>query len=399
MSQEVPLPSATAGRALRLPMVICVAAGALAILLARHYRRPDPPGEPALPGMKVGSNSVALTPGAPAWKVIKLGAPSAAAPHWSDPIPARVAFDEAKTSRLGSPLAGRVTAVLAERGQHVKPGTPLFTVSSPSLAELRTDLARTTAQRTTAHTNLDRVQALVDAGSLPAKELVTARQEATEADLAVQLAEHKLAALKVGGGGDTSFTVTAPRDGVVVEKAVAPGQLVDPSNGSLMAIADLSTVWVVADLFESDVGAAAPGTRAKVSLPSSGLSSGLGGPGSERDAVIEQVSAVVDPDRHTVPVRLRLDNPDGALRPNAYATIRWFDPTPVAVTLPSSAVLSDGAKSYVYRQEPDGALRRHDITVGSASAGSVPVIAGLSPSDQVVLSGAILLDNQIQLDN
>lgn len=392
MSQEVPLPSATAGRSLRLPMVICLAAGALAILLARHYKRPDPPAEPAAPGMKVGSNSVTLASAAPAWKVIKLGQPSAAAPHWSDPIPARVAFDEARTSRLGSPLAGRVTAVLVERGQHVKPGAALFTVASPSLAELHTELAKATAQRTTAHTNLDRVQALVDAGSLPAKELVTARQEATEADLAVQLADHKLAALKVAGGGDTSFTVTAPRDGVVVEKAINPGQLVDPSNGSLMAVADLSEVWVVADLFENDAGAVAPGTRAQVSFPG-------GGPGGDREAVVEQVSAVVDPDRHTVPVRVRLANPDGALRPNAYATIRWFDPTPVAVTLPSSAVLSDGAKSYVYRQEPDGALRRHDITVGTASAGSVPVIAGLGATDQVVLSGAILLDNQIQLDN
>jgi membrane fusion protein, heavy metal efflux system len=390
MSQEVPLPPATAGRALRLPMMICLAAGALAILLARHYRRPDPPSEPAAPGMTVGSNSVALAPSAPAWKVIKLGAPSAAAPHWSDPIPARVAFDEARTSRLGSPLAGRVTAVLVERGQHVKPGAPLFTVSSPSLAELHTDLAKATAQRTTAHTNLDRVQALVDAGSLPAKELVTSRQEATEADLAVQLAEHKLAALKVAGGGDTSFTVSSPRDGIVVEKAINPGQLVDPSNGSVLAVADLSDVWVVADLFENDVGAVVPGTRAQVSFP---------GGGANRDAVIEQVSAVVDPDRHTVPVRLRLANPDGALRPNAYATIRWFDPTPVAVTLPASAVLSDGAKSYVYRRDHDGALRRHDITVGSATAGTVPVIDGLAATDQIVLSGAILLDNQIQLDN
>jgi RND family efflux transporter MFP subunit len=392
MTQEVPLPSATAGRALRLPMVICVVVGVLAIMLARHYRRPDPPAEPAAPGMHVGSNAVALASGAPAWNVVKLGAPSAAAPHWSDPIPARIMFDEARTSRLGSPLAGRITAVVAERGQHVKLGAPLFTVSSPGLAELRSELARTGAQRTTAHTNLDRVQALVDAGALPAKELVTARQEATEADLAIQLAEQKLAALKVTGGGDTSFTVSSPRDGVVVEKTVNTGQLVDPSNGSVMAIADLSDVWVVADLFENDVGVVIPGTRAKVSVP--------GGPaGGDLDAVIEQVSAVVDPDRHTVPVRLRLANPDGALRPNAYATIRWFDPTSVAVTLPASAVLSDGARSYVYRQEPDGALRRRDITVGSASAGTVPVIAGLSPADQVVLSGAILLDNQIQLDN
>jgi len=202
MSQEVPLPSATAGRSLRLPMVICFAAGALAILLARHYRRPDPPTEPAAPGMTVGSNAVTLGSGAPAWKVVKLGTPTAAAPHWSDPIPARVMFDEARTSRLGSPLAGRVTAVLAERGQRVGSGAALFTVSSPSLAELRTELARTTAQRTTAHTNLDRVQALVDAGSLPAKELVTARQDATEADLAVRLAEQKLSALRVAGGVD-----------------------------------------------------------------------------------------------------------------------------------------------------------------------------------------------------
>lgn len=390
MTQEVPLPSATAGRSLRLPIVICAGVAVAAIVLARSYRRPDPPTEPPAPGMRVGSSSVTLATGAPAWKVIKLGTPLPAEPHWSDPIPARVMFDETRTSRLGSPLAGRVTQVVAERGQRVPSGAPLFTVSSPGLAELRSELAKTTAQRTTAHTNLDRVQALVEAGSLPAKELVTARQEATEADLAEKLAEHKLAALRVAGGGDTTFTVVAPRDGVVVEKTVNSGQLVDPSNGSLMAIADLSDVWVVADLFENDVGSLAPGTRAKVSFPTGG---------ADRDATVEQVSSVVDPDRHTVPVRLRLPNPDGTLRPNAYAMIRIFDPTPAAVTLPAQAVLSDGARTYVYRKDPDGALRRHDITVGSASSGNVPVLAGLTATDQVVLAGAILLDNQILLDN
>jgi multidrug efflux pump subunit AcrA (membrane-fusion protein) len=174
----------------------------------------------------------------------------------------------------------------------------------------------------------------------------------------------------------------------VVEKTVSVGQLVDPSNASLIAIADLSDVWVVADLFENDVGHVAPGTKAKVAVA-----------GSDRDATVEQVSAVVDPDRHTVPVRLRLANPDGVLRPNAYATIRFYDPTPVAVALPSSAVMSDGAQSYVYCKEPTGALKRKNVTVGSATGGTVPVLTGLTANDQVVLSGAILLDNQIQLDN
>lgn len=390
MTQEIPLPSASAGRSLRLPVVLCVIVGGASILLARHYHRPDPPSEPPAPGMHVGSNAVTLAADAPAWKVIKLGAPAPAGPHWSDPIPARIQFDETRTSRLGAPLAGRVTQVLAERGQRVRAGAPMFTVASPNLAELRAELAKTTGQRTTARTSLERVQALVDAGSLPAKELVTARQEAAEAELAVKLAEQKLATLRVAGGGETSFTVTAPRDGVVVEKAVSVGQLVDPSNGALLAVADLSWVWVVADVFENDVGQLVAGAKARVSLAAGG---------DELDATVDQVSAVVDPDRHTVPVRIKLANPDGALRPNAYATIRLFDATPAVVALPSAAVLSDGAKSYVYRKDADGALRRHDVTVGSPSAGTVPVIAGLTPADQVVLSGAILLDNQIQLDN
>jgi len=388
MTQEAPLPSATAGRSLRLPVFISAIVSVTSILLARAYHRPDPPTEPPAPGMRVGSNSVTLAASAPAWNVIKLGTPTAAEPHWGDPIPARIMFDEAHTSRLGSPLAGRITAVMVERGQHIASGTALFTVSSPNLAELRSELAKTAGQRAVAHTSLDRVQALVDAGSLPAKELVTAKQEAAEADLAEKLAEQKLAALRVAGGGDASFTVSAPRAGVVVEKALSVGQPVDPSNGSLLAIADLSDVWVVADLFENDVGTLVPGTKAKVTVGT-----------SEREAAVEQISSIVDPDRHTVPIRLRLPNPDGALRPNAYATIRIFDPTPAAVALPASAVMSDGAQSYVYRKEPSGELKRHEITVGSVAAGKVPVLAGLSATDQVVLSGAILLDNQIQLDN
>ena len=113
----------------------------------------------------------------------------------------------------------------------MKSGDKLFTVSSPNLAELRADLEKANVERGTAKVNYDRVKALVDAGSLPAKELVTAQQEVSEAELAVKLASQKLASLKVAGAGEASFTVTAPRDGVVVEKNVAVGQEVDTSSG------------------------------------------------------------------------------------------------------------------------------------------------------------------------
>ncbi len=111
------------------------------------------------------------------------------------------------------------------------------------------------------------------------------------------------------------------------------------------------------------------------------------------------MSAVVDPDRHTVPVRVRLANLDGTLRPNAYAQIKFFDPNTAKVALPASAVLSDGLTSYVYVKEKDGSLKRRVVTAGAASAGKMPILEGLEPGDQVVVQGALLLDNQIQLDN
>jgi membrane fusion protein, heavy metal efflux system len=111
------------------------------------------------------------------------------------------------------------------------------------------------------------------------------------------------------------------------------------------------------------------------------------------------VASIVDRERHTVPVRVKLANPDGVLRPNAYAQIRFFDPTPAKAAVPASAVMSDGARSYVYVQGAAGELKRRDVVVGSASEGKVPILEGIAPGEQVVTQGAILLDNQIQLDN
>ena len=394
MTDDAELPPATApvtpGRALRVPVLVgALLLGGAAIVLARHYKRPDPPKEPPAPGMTVGSDSVTLSNDAPMWNVVKVAKAEAAQAHWTDPVPARITFDEASTSRLGSPLSGRVTAVMVERGQKVTKGAQLFTVSSPNLAELRAEQEKATVERATAQANYNRTKDLVNAGSLPGKELITAEQELAEAELAVRLASQKLASLNVAGGaGVAAFTVTAPREGVVVEKSVAVGQSVDASAGSLMAIADLSDVWVVADLFENDVGSLQSGAKAKVTVGA-----------AEFDATVDQVAGVVDPERHTVPVRVRLANPEGLLRPNSYAQIRFFDPSAAKVALPASAVMSDGATSYVYVKTDKGELKRRNVVVGSVSGGKVPILDGVDVGEQVVVQGAILLDNQIQLDN
>ncbi|HEY4176097.1 MAG TPA: efflux RND transporter periplasmic adaptor subunit [Kofleriaceae bacterium] len=375
------------GAAKVIGVVIALGVSGLAFALASHYRRPPPPTDTPAPGMTLGSDSVTLAKDAPMWSSLKIGKAQAPQALWSDPVPAKVMFDEQLASRIGSPLAGRVQTVSVERGQRVKKGDPLFSVVSANLADMHSDASKAKLDQATARTNRDRVKALVDAGAIPAKELVAAEQELAAADLAVSTAGQKISSLRVGAGGGTGFTVTAPRDGVVVEKTISVGQNVDPSNGSVMAIADLSEVWVVADLFETDAAGLQSGAKAKVKL-------GV----AEVEAPVDQVSQIVDPDRHTVPVRVRLPNPDGSFRPNAYAQISFLDTSDAKATLPVSAILSDGDTSYVY-VNLNGTLKRRTIHVGAVTGTDVRVIDGLEPGDLVVVQGAILLDNQIALED
>jgi RND family efflux transporter MFP subunit len=182
-----------------------------------------------------------------------------------------------------------------------------------------------------------------------------------------------MVSLKVSSGAGHEFTVPAPRDGVVVDKSVLVDQQVSPdSSGTLMVVADLSSVWVIVDLFESEALALRPGVAARVTSPSL--------PGMEEEGRVEMVSSVVDPARHTLPVRIRLANPQGRLRPNLYARVRFAAAPPRdAVEVPAAAVLSDGERQYVYVEDGAGRFARREVSVGAAHAGRLAVLLASGP--------------------
>lgn len=341
---------------------------------ACHHSAPASPGDPEGGSDRIKYDLVTVQP---------------AQPHWTDDIPARVMFDETRTSRIGAPLGGRVSAVKVELGDRVRAGAPLVTIVSGDLADLRTARGKAQVDREAAQQNLDRIAALVAAGSLPGKELLAARQERAEAEVALTSAEQKLASLKVEPGSDTTFTLTAPRDGVIVDKHVAVGQQVSPDSGAVLAIADLAGVWLVADLLEDAVDDLHAGSPAEIRLD-----------GADRPltGTVEQVSAIVDPDRRTVPVRIKLANLAGALRPGALARVRFVDDEQGALAVPAEAVLSDGARSYVYLLT-GGVARRRDVVAGPRNARVVAIRAGLAAGDRIVARGAVLLDNQLSVDD
>ena len=204
--------------------------------------------------------------------------------------------------------------------------------------------------------------------------------------MALRAAQAKLGSLKVTGG-DNEFTVLAPRDGVVVEKNVLPSQIVQP-DAALVAIADVSTVWVVADIFEADAAGIEAGTKARVTSSSI--------PDLDIEATVERVSAVVDPTKHTVAVRVELPNPDGRLRPNLFASDAVRDAA--AARLRRGRVERDRLRR---RQAPtcsssaEGRFVRREVVVGAPRDGKSPVLQGLAAGDVVVEEGSVLLDNQI----
>jgi cobalt-zinc-cadmium efflux system membrane fusion protein len=361
----------------------------ISIWAASGFTREPPPPTPDAPGIQIGDDNVTLAADAPQWKVLRLGAVAPSTTHWSDPVPARVKIDETRASKVGSPLPGRVTQVFVELGQPVKTGDALFTVASPDIAGLRAEREKSLVDVEVAKGTLERVKAMVSARAVAAKDEVEADQTYRQANLSLRLAQSKLASLKVSSRADNEFTVVSPRDGILVEKNILPAQQVSVESG-LVDVADLSQVWVVAELFEADAAGIVVGTPTKISSPSL--------PDLALEARVEMVSAVVDPTRHTVPVRVRLDNEKRLLKPNIFAQMRFaVEPPAGSGEVAASALVSDGAKQYVYVQSDHGRFTRREVVAGSVREGKVPILSGLKPGEVVVEEGANLLDNQIAL--
>ncbi|MBS1816825.1 MAG: efflux RND transporter periplasmic adaptor subunit [Acidobacteria bacterium] len=367
--------------------VLAIAGGAVLVGLALYVKPASPPADSKSPDMTPAKESIAVKEGAPQWKFLKLGTVGQVGSHWTDSVPGRISIDESRSSRVGVPVEGRVTRVMAELGDSVREGQPLFAIVSPAIDELRAARQQAQVELEAARTALTRVEATVASRALPAKELEAARQRVRTAEVAVQVAEAKLTSVRAGTSG-TDLVIPAPRGGVVVDKTVVVNQQVGPDSPSMMTVADLSSVWVVADVFESQTLDIRPGGTAEVTSPSL--------PGMTLNGKVLMVSSVGDPERHTLPVRVGLANADHRLRPNVYARVRFnVQHADASIEIPATAIVSDGERQFVYVQDTPGHFVKREVVAGSAHEGRMPVFKGLTPGETIVEEGAILLDNQI----
>jgi Cu(I)/Ag(I) efflux system membrane fusion protein len=202
------------------------------------------------------------------------------------------------------------------------------------------------------------------------------------------MSDAEIAALERRGSPEDYVTIHAPRSGTLIERSIADGSAARMGQ-TLLTIADLSRVWVEADVFETDLELVEPGIAALVALPYL--------PGRRFEATVEYVYPYLDGATRTGRVRLTLDNPEGALKPDMYAEVTLEADLGERLTVPEEAVIVAGESRVVFIDFGEGRLRPTRIQTGRRAQGLVEVLEGLSAGDRVVTSGNFLLAAETRL--
>lgn len=300
----------------------------------------------------------------------------------------RVTFDEDRTAHVGSPVEGRVVQVLAKPGDSVRSGQSLLVIRSPgfTLADASEQKARSAlhvAEKTAA-----RAQRLFAEGAASQREVSEAEDALAQARAEHERASADLASL--GGHREKSspeFHLRAPISGVVVSRtpAAALGAEVQPGSGTLFIVADLSKVWILADLPEREMQGVRPGLSVEVEAQAY--------PGVRFAGAVEYVSELLDQSTRAAKLRCVVPNSKLRLKPEMFVDVTLHRPS-ADLLIPTSAVVTKGEKFFVY-VEDDNKQRTYmprEVTLGPEIGSQVPVVKGLQSGERIVVDGAILLD-------
>jgi cobalt-zinc-cadmium efflux system membrane fusion protein len=313
----------------------------------------------------------------------------------------KVTYDDLRVAHEFSPVTGRVVKIEAQPGELVKKGQALVVIESPDVGTAFSDLAKAHADLEAADRDYKRQKELFDAHAASQKDYEAALDNFQKAKAELSRAQKKAALLSKGGGADSvtqEYTLRATLDGEVVGRNVTPGMEVvgQYSQGNaleLFTIGELDHVWVVAEVFEMDLGRIKKGARVTVRVVTY--------PNRIFEGVVDYVSGTLDPTTRTAKVRCTIANPERVLKPEMYATVSVSVAERKALAIPRPAMLRLGDQTVVFVQTgtaPNGLIRfeRRPVAVDEDEGGDyLPVTHGLERGEKIVTSGAILLAGMI----
>jgi cobalt-zinc-cadmium efflux system membrane fusion protein len=321
----------------------------------------------------------------------------------------KIAFNEEFMTPVFSPYAGRVTRVIAKAGDVVQPMSPLLELYTPDLIQAQSDLIGNATSTLAKAKNalslvrhneerqhqlyIDKAAALKDWQQAQA-DLKNAESDVRAAEAALLAARDKLRAFGKSeadiariaqGHTERVVTVTSPLAGTITARKVGPGQFIRQDNTDpLFVIADLSQMWMLANVYESDVPWIKVGQPLEVRV--------MAYPEEVFKATITYIGAAVDPATHRVDVRAVVDNHAQKLKPEMFATFRIITNADMPYpAVPLSAVVRDGDKANVWVAQPEHQYVRREVKLGLEQNGYVQILSGLHPGEQVAAEGGLLL--------
>lgn len=308
----------------------------------------------------------------------------------------KIAQNADATTAVYSPYSGRVVELLANIGDQVGKGAPLFRLEATEFNQAVSDLMTASAQQALARTIEARRHASFEAKGISLQDWQQSQADLTAAEAALATVRSRLRifgksdaqidALAQGGiQSDSAVYVYAPIAGVVTDRQIGPGQYLQAgSTTPVYTVGNLASVWLVANVREVDVPAIRPGQPIEVQV--------LALPGKTYRGKVAFVAPAIDAVTRRAAVRAVIDNPDGLLKPEMYAS---FDivtgDASLAVAVPEAAVIYEGDTARVWRLNGK-VVKLQQIRAGRSADGLVEVTEGLQAGDQVITSGSLFID-------
>jgi len=313
-------------------------------------------------------------------------------------VAGQIDFDEQALTRIGASVTGRVTHIQANLGDVVSKGDTLAQINSSELSSSQLAYLKARSEKELHRRNVERAKTLFAADVISAAELQRRENEFEIASAETRAAQDQLRVLGVSakaierlnatGAIDSVSTVVATIRGVVVERKIAAGQVVQPSD-VMFAVADLSRVWAVAQVPEQQVSQVKVGQSVSIEVPALGNEKLVGR--------LIYVGQTVNPDTRTVLVRTELDNKGGRLKPSMLASM-LIEAAPVPrVVVPITAVVREEESDHVFVAEANNYFRLTPVRLAPEQHGQRVVLEGLKPGMRIVSNGAFHLNNHRNL--
>jgi membrane fusion protein, heavy metal efflux system len=322
----------------------------------------------------------------------------------------KIAVDEDRSTPVFSPYVGRVTKLLTRPGDSVTQGQPLFVIEAADTVQAQNDFIAAMTGLNKAQSAVDlaqlqdkRAKDLFEGRAVPLKDyqqsqatLVQAQNDLRSSQTALEAARGKLrilgltddaiSAFQEKGRIDPNTTVFSPITGTVVQRKIGPGQYVSAgATDPVFVIGDLSTVWLIAFVRETDAATVAVGQEIAFNV--------LALPGRPLTARIDYVSAAIDPATRRLLVRATVNNKDGLLKPEMFANVTIYSGNDhPAIGVPKQALIYEGDQVRLWVAHEDKSIELRQIKTGLTNGDLVEVKGNLKPGERIVTKGSLFID-------